>query len=108
MDLSEYVEALGGLQPGDAAEFELSGLSTRAAKRRLGQAANQRGYRLKWARTSQGDRLYFQMLPGAKRGLRPTDGRRKPAKRVGGQPTSPAVGSEIGPVRRRPRSATAR
>jgi hypothetical protein len=111
MDLSEYAEALGDLQPGDAAEFELSVLSTRAAKRRLGQAAAQRGYRLKWAGTSLGDRLYFQVLPGAKAGLRRTNGRRKGTRSVGGQPAQPdaAAASKTAPVRRRrPRRATAR
>jgi len=111
IDLSEYAEALGDLQPGDAAEFELSGLSTRAAKRRLGQAATQHGYRLKWASTSLGDRLYFQVLPGAKAGLRRTSGRRKGTRSVGGQPAQPdaAAASETAPVRRRrPRRATAR
>src|SRR5438034_11640355 len=50
MDLSEYTDALPELQPGDAAEIELGSLSSRALKRRLGQAAKQTGYSLKWAR----------------------------------------------------------
>src|SRR5207237_9575096 len=44
MDLSEYTDALRELQPGDAAEIELGPLSSRALKRRLGQAAKQTGY----------------------------------------------------------------
>ena len=39
MDLSEYVEAVSALQPGDTAAMDLGDLTTRAAKRRLGQAA---------------------------------------------------------------------
>jgi len=46
MDLSQYVDALAALQPGDAAAMNLGDLTARAAKRRLGQAANQLGYRL--------------------------------------------------------------
>jgi hypothetical protein len=44
-DLSEYTEALRGLQIGESAELDLGGLSSRAVKRRLGQAATQVGYR---------------------------------------------------------------
>jgi hypothetical protein len=61
MDLSEYAGALSQLQPGDAAEIELGGLSSRALKRRLGQAAKQTGYSLKWARDTGGGALRFQV-----------------------------------------------
>ena len=61
MDLSEYADALGQLQPGDAAEIELGQLSSRALKRRLGQAAKQTGYSLKWARDTGGGALRFQV-----------------------------------------------
>jgi hypothetical protein len=61
MDLSEYAGALAQLQPGDAAEIELGGLSSRALKRRLGQAAKQTGYSLKWARDTGGGALRFQV-----------------------------------------------
>ena len=40
MDLSEYSAALREFQPGDSAEVVLQELSSRALKRRLGQAAN--------------------------------------------------------------------
>src|ERR1051326_1433237 len=61
MDLSEYADALGELQPGDAAEIELGALSSRALKRRLGQAAKQTGYSLKWARDGGTGVLRFQV-----------------------------------------------
>ena len=72
MDLSEYVQALGSLQPGDAGAMDLGRLSTRAAKRRLGQAAGQLGWRLRWANTSDGNVIYFQVLPGSGRGGTPS------------------------------------
>jgi hypothetical protein len=50
IDLSEYVAAVRSLQPGDTAVMDLSDLTSRAAKRRLGQAAAQLGRRLRWAR----------------------------------------------------------
>ena len=65
MDLSEYVEAVSGLQPGDTAAMDLGDLTTRAAKRRLGQAAAQLGHRLRWARATDTDVVYFQVLLGA-------------------------------------------
>ena len=61
MDLSEYADALRELQPGDAAEIVLAGLSSRALKRRLGQAAKQTGYSLKWERDGGGGVLSFQV-----------------------------------------------
>ncbi len=74
MDLSEYTEALRGLSPGDAAEIDLAGLTPRALKRRLGQAAKQSGVALKWARESSGSSLRFQVRePQA---ARPRNGRR--------------------------------
>jgi hypothetical protein len=65
MDLSEYVEAVSGLQPGDTAAMDLGDLTTRAAKRRLGQAAAQLGHRLRWARATDTDVVYFQVLARA-------------------------------------------
>ena len=61
-DVSEYAAALRALQIGDSAEFELDGLSSRAAKRRLGLTATHLGYRLKWAPAKLDDRLYFRVL----------------------------------------------
>src|SRR5919199_1596879 len=74
-DLSEYVAALRELQPGEAAGIDREGLSDRAIKRRLGMAAGQLGYRLKWARQSGPEGLYFQVVgtPPTKA----TDGRRR-------------------------------
>jgi hypothetical protein len=74
-DLSDYLAALGELQAGDAAAIERAGLSDRAIKRRLGATAKQLGYRLKWARQSSSEALYFQVVgtPAAK----PTNGRRR-------------------------------
>jgi hypothetical protein len=65
MDLSEYVEAVSALQPGDTATMDLGDLTPRAAKRRLGQAAAQLGHRLRWARATDTDVVYFQVLAGA-------------------------------------------
>ena len=78
MDLSEYAGALAQLQPGDAAEIELGGLSSRALKRRLGQAAKQTGYSLKWARDTGGGALRFQVREarGATTQTRARNGRR--------------------------------
>lgn len=64
MDLTDYREALRDVRPGEAGEVELAGLSTRALKRRLGQAAKQLGYTLKWARESGGDKLRFMVREG--------------------------------------------
>src|SRR5919202_2743690 len=75
MDLSEYSDALRQLQPGDAAEISLGGLSSRALKRRLGQAAKQTGYSLKWGRDTGGGALRFQVRE-ARGGARPRNGRR--------------------------------
>ena len=48
-DLSEYVAALREIEPGEAASIDRQGLSDRAIKRRLGQAAKSLGYLLKWS-----------------------------------------------------------
>jgi hypothetical protein len=65
MDLSEYVEAVSALQPGDTAAMDLGDLTSRAAKRRLGQAAARLGHRLRWARATDTDVVYFQVLASA-------------------------------------------
>ncbi len=67
VDLWEYAAALRALQIGDSAELALDSLSSRAAKRRLGLAATQVGYRLKWASARVDDRLYFRVLPATAR-----------------------------------------
>jgi hypothetical protein len=75
MDVSEYTSALGKLQTGDSAELELGGMSSRTAKRRMGQAAKELGYRLKWSRVNTADGLYFQVLAAtgrSRRGRKPT------------------------------------
>src|SRR5438132_13213813 len=76
MDLSEYADALGELQPGDAAEIELGGLSSRALKRRLGQAAKQTGYSLKWARDGGTGVLRFQVREARGAQTKARNGRR--------------------------------
>ena len=76
MDLSEYSDALRELQPGDAAEIELGSLSSRALKRRLGQAAKQTGYSLKWARDGGAGVLRFQVREARGAQPRPRNGRR--------------------------------
>jgi hypothetical protein len=65
MDLSEYVEAVSSLHPGDTAAMDLGDLTSRAAKRRLGQAAAQLGRRLRWAHGTDTEVVYFQLLAGA-------------------------------------------
>ena len=86
-DVSDYMAALGELQPGDAAAIQREGLSDRALKRRLGAAATQLGYRLKWARQHSPEALYFQVVgtPAA----RPTNGRRR--RRAAPPSPEPAV-----------------
>jgi hypothetical protein len=76
MDLSEYADALRELQPGDAAEIELGSLSSRALKRRLGQAAKQTGYSLKWARDGGTGVLRFQVREARGAPTRARNGRR--------------------------------
>jgi hypothetical protein len=61
-DLSEYVAALREIKPGEAASIDRQGLSDRAIKRRLGQAAKSLGYRVKWSRQSSPEELYLQVL----------------------------------------------
>ncbi len=74
MDLSEYTQELRKLQPGDAAEIQLGGLSTRALKRRVGQAGKQLGYSLQWAREPAGDGLRFKVREAG--AAKPRNGRR--------------------------------
>src|SRR5919202_1868261 len=76
MDLREWVEALRELQPGDAAEIELGQLSSRALKRRLGQAAKQTGYSLKWARDGGSGALRFQVREARGTQAKARNGRR--------------------------------
>jgi hypothetical protein len=89
-DLSDDLAALGELQAGEAAAIEHEGLSDRAIKRRLGVAAKQLGYRLKWARQSSPEALYFQVVGGP--AARPTNGRRRRAR-----PPSPAPAAAPAP-----------
>ena len=82
MDLSEYADALRELQPGDAAEIDLAGLSSRALKRRLGQAAKQTGYSLKWARDSGSGQLRFQVREARGAAPKARNGRRGRRRRT--------------------------
>jgi hypothetical protein len=77
-------------------------LSDRAIKRRLGAAAKQLGYRLKWARQHSPEALYFQVIgtPAA----RPTNGRRR--RRAAPPAPAPAVAPAPEPAA--PRSARGR
>jgi hypothetical protein len=110
MDLSEYLDALQQLAPGDAAEFKLNGLSSRAAKRRFGQAAGQLGYRMKWSRAGASDVLFFQVVTGKRAAM--GNGRRRGAqsqpkearqtRRVSVAPAA-AVSQTAGPPMRRGR-----
>jgi hypothetical protein len=87
-DVSEYAAALRALQVGDSAEIALDGLSSRAAKRRLGLAATQVGYRLKWASARVDDRLYFRVLPATA----------SPARAESRRRTRPPVGQPEPPI----------
>ena len=99
-DLSDYMAAVGELQPGEAAAIEREGLSDRAINRRLGAAAKQLGYRLKWARQSSPEAMYFQVVGTA--AAKPTNGRRRrrraaspepaPAAAPAPEPTAPRSG----------------
>lgn len=88
MDLTEYSDALQDLNPGDAMEVSLDGLTTRAMKRRLGMAANTRGLALKFSRQEDPGTLYFQVRAQNTRPANPNDGRRR--RRVG-RPSLTAV-----------------
>ena len=110
MDVSEYTAALHALQVGDSAELTLDGLSSRAAKRRLGLAATLVGYRLKWATARDDDRLYFQVLPAtaspagrAKSSRRARHRTDQPAAPIAVATTQPAATSAPPPppIRRR-------
>jgi hypothetical protein len=102
-DLSEYVAALREIEPGEAASIDRQGLSDRAIKRRLGQAAKSLGYRLKWSRQPGPERLYFQVVgtPPTKA----TNGRRR--RRTAAAEPTPAAEPAAPRARRsrRPRAA---
>src|SRR5919205_766353 len=74
-DLSEYVNALRDVEPGEAASVERQGISDRALKRRLSLAAKQLGYRLKWSRQTSPELLYFQVTGTSP--AKGTNGRRR-------------------------------
>ena len=82
MDLRGYIEALQELQPGDAGEIELGSLSSRALKRRLGQAAKQTGYSLKWARDGGAGVLRFQVREARGAQAKARNGRRGRRRRT--------------------------
>ena len=87
MDLSEYLQALSALQPGDVGAMELGDLTSRAAKRRVGLSAAQLGVRVRWARAIDSHSVYFQVLGAPQRGrssagtLGPGRRRRAPSRR---------------------------
>src|ERR687885_470072 len=81
-NLSEYVDALRDLAPGEAAAIERQGLSDRAIKRRLGQAATSLGYRPKWSRQAGPEGVGTPPT-------RATNGRRR--RRTAGAETTPAT-----------------
>ena len=89
-DLSDYMAAMGELQPGEAAAIEREGLSDRAIKRRLGAAAKQLGYRLKMGAAAQ---PRGTVLPGHRRTSRPV-GQRPPT--ATSHPTEPRASGSAG------------
>ena len=87
MELSEYLQALSALRPGDVGAMELGDLTSRAAKRRVGLSAAQLGVRVRWARAIDSHSVYFQVL-GAPQHVRSSAGtpgtrttRRAPSRR---------------------------
>ena len=102
-DLSEYVAALRDIEPGEAASIDRQGLSDRAIKRRLGQAAKSLGYRLKWSRQSSPEELYFQVVGTPPAGA--TNGRRR--RRVPAAEPAPAAETPTPRARRGRRSRAA-
>ena len=97
-DLSEYVDALRDLEPGQAAGIDRQGLSDRAIKRRLGQAAKDLSYRLRWSRQATAEMLYFQRVGDSP--AKPTNGQRQRRPRVA-EPAAPV--DVAAPPRRRGR-----
>jgi hypothetical protein len=87
MDLSEYLQALSALQPGDVGAMELGDLTSRAAKRRVGLSAALLGVRVRWARAIDSYSVYFHVpeAPQRVRSLAGTSGtrttRRAPSRR---------------------------
>ena len=65
---ADYVNALSGLKPGDAAEAERDGVTQRAFKRRLSLAAKHLGYTLKYAKQSEGESVRFIVRPARSNG----------------------------------------
>ena len=102
-DLSEYVAALREIEPGEAASIERQGLSDRAIKRRLGQAAKSLGYRLKWSRQSSPEELYLQVVGTPP--VRATNGRRR--RRAPAAEAAPAAQTATPRARRGRRSRAA-
>jgi hypothetical protein len=106
-DLSDYLAALRELQAGEAAAIEPTGLSDRAIKRRLGGAAKQLGYRLRWARQSSPETLYFQVVaapapkPADRRGRRRTT---SPSPAPEAAPAPEPTAARSGRSRRRQRA----
>src|SRR5919202_5567271 len=88
-NLSEYVDALRDLGPGEAAAIERQGLSDRAIKRRLGQAATGLGYRVKCSRHSSPEQLYFQVLGTGR--TKAISGRRRRRPPAPAPPAEPAA-----------------
>jgi hypothetical protein len=67
VDLTEYLDAMRTLRPGDVAAVEPTGLTSRATKRRAGRAASKLGYRLSWAVANRDDILRFRVIDAAAR-----------------------------------------
>lgn len=61
VDITEYIDALRPINPGEAGEVELNGHTPRALKRRMGMAAKELGCSLKWARIDDEDVMVFQV-----------------------------------------------
>jgi hypothetical protein len=89
--VSEYVDALRELAPGEAASIDREGLSDRTIKRRLGQAAKSLGYRLKWGRHSSAQLLHFLVVGTPATKAAPGRRRRRSAAPEPVPPADPAA-----------------
>lgn len=85
VNISEYIEALRGLRPGDYAEAVRHNVSSRAFKRRLTLAAKHLGLALRYAREAGEEAIRFEVRE---------------------QPASAAGGATVKRGRGRPRKIT--
>jgi hypothetical protein len=114
MDLSEYLQALSALQPGDVGAMELGDLTSPAAKPRVGLSAAQLGVRVRWARPIDSHSVYFPVLgaPQRARILAGTPGPRATRRAPSGRSVASVSGATAVPetetARPKPKGRTKR